>query len=531
MKKEKNIQTNSIGNVENNPKGTKTAKYGILIIIAIPLIIVSVTGVPFLLPVAAILIIMAFVGMRKEKKAAEQQALVDGVASPTPPALKENNNSDKCKRCGKGGPFNKINESGFCKKCEQIGLAEALEALRSEYTNWENALHKLQADYDNLYNEIANKAKRDIQSELQSVIKEIEEKRKEIIFLDETIKLESFAFYQSRFAFETSDEYKQKRDEVREKQKALMKADMAALAGQGWTLNGSLSEGKKMMDDMKKLLVRSFNNECDSCMENVKFNNIEAQEKRIEKSFEALNKLGAIMKTSITAEYKKLKCDELYLTYEMQKKKQEEKEEAKRAKERLREQQKLEKELKEAREKIAKEKKHFTAAIQDLETKLQIASNEDDRALIIQNLEEVKSHYEELNKEESVVDYREQNAKAGYVYIISNIGSFGEGVYKIGMTRRLEPMERVEELGDASVPFGFDVHALIFSENAPELEAQLHQYFYDCRINRLNDRKEFYKADINEIEKVIKESYNKAVDIVKDAPAEQYRESLLLASE
>ncbi|MBK7894993.1 MAG: GIY-YIG nuclease family protein [Anaerolineaceae bacterium] len=97
------------------------------------------------------------------------------------------------------------------------------------------------------------------------------------------------------------------------------------------------------------------------------------------------------------------------------------------------------------------------------------------------------------------------------------------------MTRRLEPMDRIDELGDASVPFSFDVHALIFSENAPELETKLHQRFHSTRLNKLNSRKEFFRADINEIEKVIKENYDKVVDILKEAPAEQFRESLKLS--
>jgi hypothetical protein len=223
-----------------------------------------------------------------------------------------------------------------------------------------------------------------------------------------------------------------------------------------------------------------------------------------------------------------LKYDELYLAYEYQRKKEEEKEEAKRAREELREQQKLEREIREAREKIAKEKKHFTAAIREFEEKLKNAADEKERELIEKNLNEAKGQLSELDKEEKVVDYREQNAKAGYVYVISNIGAFGDGVYKIGMTRRLEPMERVDELGDASVPFSFDVHAMVFSDNAPALEAKLHEHFYHNRINKINDRKEFFRADINEIEKVIRESYNKIVDVVKEAPAEQYRESLRL---
>jgi len=255
---------------------------------------------------------------------------------------------------------------------------------------------------------------------------------------------------------------------------------------------------------------------------------MEVNEKRIAKSFEELNKLGRIMSASITHDYRNLKYDELYLAFEYQQKKQAEKEEQKRVREELREQQKLEQEIRQARERIAKEKKHYVRAIAELESKLNVTASDAERALVLEKLEEVKSQFSELEKEEKVIDYREQNAKAGYVYIISNIGAFGENVYKIGMTRRLEPMDRIDELGDASVPFTFDVHALIFSENAPALEAKLHEHFYKGRINKLNNRKEFFRADILEIEKVLRENYDKVVDVVKEAPAEHYRESLLL---
>jgi hypothetical protein len=434
-----------------------------------------------------------------------------------------------CKRCGRSGIFRHVvNESGFCKDCERDGLTEVVEALKSECAKEEANIDRLKADYEKLYNEIAEKSRQDTFSELKSVVDELEEKRKQILVFDETIMLESFALYQPKFKFLASDEYKQKLVEIRARQKQLIKEDKAVYGAQDWTVNGSHSEGKKMVGDMKKLLLRSFNNECDYCVDNVKFNNIESHEKRIEKSFETLNKLGIIMKSGITQEYKKLKYDELYLAYEYKRKKEEEKEAAKKAREELREQQKLERELKEARERIAKEKKHFKAAIMELETKLKEAKDEAEKALVLENLEKTQKQYAELDNEEKIIDYREQNAKAGYIYIISNIGSFGESVYKIGMTRRLEPMERVEELGDASVPFGFDVHALVFSDNAPALEAKLHEHFYNNRVNKLNNRKEFFKTDINEIEKVIKEHYDKVVDVMKEAPAEQYRESLLL---
>jgi LPXTG-motif cell wall-anchored protein len=459
-----------------------------------------------------------------------------------------------CKRCGKSGFFHKVNERGLCLDCARIEALE-LEArkIQEEINNFktlraadETAYNEIKEKKEILYNKIAEKAKKDALNQiidqidngnkelqrlnncLEDLKKEIVQKHNDIIVLDENIMLETFALYKPKFKFLTSNEYKIRLDNIRDKQKELIKNNVAVTANEGWEVNGSASEGKKMVNDMKKLLLRSFNNECDYCIDSVKFNNIEANEKRIEKSYEQCNKLGRIMHAEISSSYKGLKYDELYLAYEYQRKKAEEKEELRRAREEIREQQKLEREIREAREKIAKEKKHFTTAIKEFEEKLKNVTDEKERELIEKNLSEAKGQLSELDKEEKVVDYREQNAKAGYVYVISNIGAFGEGVYKIGMTRRLEPMDRIDELGDASVPFSFDVHALIFSDNAPALESKLHEYFYNNRINKINDRKEFFKADINEIERVVKENYNKIADVVKEAPAEQYRESLLL---
>jgi hypothetical protein len=280
---------------------------------------------------------------------------------------------------------------------------------------------------------------------------------------------------------------------------------------------------------MIKLVLRSFNNECDYCVDNVKFDNVELGEKRIRQSFDACNKLGRVMTVSLSSQYLQLKLDELHLAHEFQLKKQEEKEEAKRAREELREQQKLEQEIRAARERIAKERKHFSAALRDLQGRLERASDEEGRATILAKITEVEAGKAALDREERVIDYREQNAKAGYVYVISNVGAFGDGVYKIGMTRRLEPMDRVDELGDASVPFWFDVHAMVFSENAPALEAKLHERFSSGRLNKVNGRKEFFRADIVEIEAVIRENYDAAVEVVREAPAEQFRESQRMA--
>lgn len=351
----------------------------------------------------------------------------------------------------------------------------------------------------------------------------------QILVWEETLLLESFALYKPKFKLTSSQEYKSRLDNVRERQKVMIKSAEAATGNLGWTVNDSKVQGRKLVNDMIKLVIRSFNNEADYCVDNVKFDNVEMGEKRILKSFETCNRLGKIMDVEISRKYLALKLDELHLAQEFQIKKQEEKEEAKRAREELREQQKLEQEIRAAREKIAKERKHFTTAMRDLQIRLDKVESDEERAALLAKLAEVEAGRAELESEEKLIDYREQNAKAGYVYVISNVGAFGEGVYKIGMTRRLEPLDRVDELGDASVPFWFDVHAMVFSNNAPALEAKLHERFAVGRLNKVNGRKEFFRADIAEIESVIRDNYDAVVEVTHVAPAEQYRESLRMA--
>lgn len=367
------------------------------------------------------------------------------------------------------------------------------------------------------------------EQEVRSLRGQASELREQILVFEETLLLESFALYEPKFKLNASHEYKSRLDTLRERQKTMVKGSEAASGNLGWEVNGSKAEGRKLVADMMKLALRSFNNEADYCVDNVKFDNIELGEKRIRQSFEACNKLGRVMNVRLADEYLNLKLDELRLAHEYQIKKQDEKEEGKRIREELREQQKLEQEIRAAREKIAKERRHFTAAIRDLNLRLEKTTSEEERALLVAKISETEAGKAALDNDEKVIDYREQNAKAGYVYIISNLGAFGEGVYKIGMTRRLDPMERIDELGDASVPFWFDVHALVFSENAPALEAKLHERFAAGRLNKVNGRKEFFRADLAEIETVIRANYDAVVEVTREAPAEQYRESLRMA--
>lgn len=367
------------------------------------------------------------------------------------------------------------------------------------------------------------------QSEVLAAKSKLQELQKQILVAEDSIELESFSLYQPKYQLTNSAEYKARLDELREDQKAGLRRLNAEIdAFEVGAMELTKAQWTKLLKDLAKLARRSFNSEAEYCIDNVKFNNVEKMEQRIRKSFETCNKLLKVTQMWMTGRVLELKLNELYLAHEYQVKRQEEKEAARQAREDQREQEKLEREIREARAKIDKERRHFTSALQKLKLRLAAAVDQQEREDLQARIDEITAQNNKLDEEEKQLDYREQNARAGYVYVISNIGAFGEGIYKIGMTRRLEPQDRVDELGDASVPFRFDVHALVFSDNAPALEAKLHTHFAAGRINKINGRKEFFRADLKEIEAVIRANYDTVVEVVHVAPAEQYRESLKL---
>lgn len=365
------------------------------------------------------------------------------------------------------------------------------------------------------------------QAEVDSAFQNLKDVQKAILVAEDTVELESFALYVPKYQFTNSADYKGRLDAIREEQKE--SARQLSKEVESWDHAGvtlTKTEWKQLRKDVLKLSLRAFNSECENCIDNVKFNNFDRMEERIRRSFDACNKLLKRTACWWNDVVLQRKLAELHLAHEFQVKRAQEKEVARQAREDQREQEKLEREIREVRAKIDKERRHFASAIQKLQLRLASAQNDQERENLQARLTEVVQQNGALDEEERLLDYREQNARAGYVYVISNIGAFGEGVYKIGMTRRLEPMDRVDELGDASVPFRFDVHALVFSDNAPALEAKLHAHFAIGRMNKVNGRKEFFRADLKEIEAVIRANYDAVVEVVHAAAAEQYRESL-----
>jgi hypothetical protein len=390
-----------------------------------------------------------------------------------------------------------------------IQLRERISQLRDEASAIENGISSAK-------------------QELEGVRHQVQTKRSEVVELDDTLLLQEFSLYQPKHKLTTSAAYKLRLDAIRDQQANLVRFKTAATCATNWSLNGNEREGQRMITDYTKLIVRAFNNECDVTIEGVKFSNLDSCTKRIRKSCEMLNKLGARMSIAITAEYLRLKLDELDLFYEYQMKKQEEKEQLKKERERQREAAKVAREIEERRQTLLKEEKHFTRAKTDLMNRLLKADSDTERQLCENEISSIDVKLAEVSTQQKEVDYREANASAGYVYIISNIGAFGEGVFKIGVTRRLDPQERIDELSDASVPFDFDVHALVFSDDAYALETELHKHFDNLRINRMNMRKEFFRASVDDLEAVLLNNFKKPVDFLKLAEAAEYRQTLKL---
>ena len=368
------------------------------------------------------------------------------------------------------------------------------------------------------------------QADLESASTKLLSTQKLILGAEDSVLLESFGLYTPKYQLTNSAEYKTRLDAIREEQKRSARGLSSEVdAWDNSAVQLTKAQWKKLRKDALKLALRSFNSESEYCVDNVKFSNLERMEERIRRSFDTCNKLLS----SIDAWWKDIvlerKLQELYLAHEYQLKRQEEKEAARQAREDQREQERLDREIREARAKIEKERRHFSTAIQKLQLRLATAIDKQESEELQTRIDELINQNSLLDEEERQLDYREQNSRAGYVYVISNIGAFGEGIFKIGMTRRLEPMDRVDELGDASVPFRFDVHALVFSNDAPALEAKLHSHFAAGRLNKVNCRKEFFRADLKEIEAVIRANYDSVVEVVHAAPAEQFRESLRLS--
>ena len=381
-----------------------------------------------------------------------------------------------------------------------------------------------------------NKVASDLRDNIEKTRTEYKEKREileklecEVAVYDERLSFVELGVYEPHFEFGDSEKYKNSIRNVREKQKRLISKKQATICPANWTVDGSLSKGKTMANRQIRLTMRAFNNECEAAIANTRWNNVVAMEKRILNSAKQIDNANASMNLKINEEYLSLKLEELRLTYELREQQKHEKDERAELARTEREEKRLLAELRAAE----KEEEKYQELLE--RARKEISGIEASTEM----LSRIKALEEELLKAQSTSERARAMAemtKSGYVYIISNIGSFGEDVVKIGLTRRLDPEDRVRELGDASVPFKFDVHAMIYSEDAPALESSLHKEFSDRRINMSNMRKEFFNVKLEEIEKAVFSLAPEANFFIDREAQEWYetlarRERLLTSSE
>ncbi|HDF7683255.1 TPA: DUF4041 domain-containing protein [Staphylococcus aureus] len=290
------------------------------------------------------------------------------------------------------------------------------------------------------------------------------------------------------------------------------------------------TENKRHQNAQAKQIIRLFNAETSQLINKVNSKNIESMQNKIFKSYEGINKIFETDNVRIPETLLDIKLEMLDLMHKYQVKIEDEKIIRREERARLKEIEQAEKEMEKKLKELDKDIRHHNNEIKKLTMYLNNTDLQVEKELYIEKIRELDQSLKNLNSERENVEDRKDNAQSGFVYIISNIGSFGENVYKIGVTRRLEPMDRINELSSASVPFEFDVHALIFSENAFELKNKLHEYFKKYKVNKVNGRKEFFKVNINEIKDKVLSEHNSTVQFIDEPKAIQYRETLRLTS-
>jgi predicted nuclease with TOPRIM domain len=371
--------------------------------------------------------------------------------------------------------------------------------------------------------------KNQLENDIEKLKPYLDEELEKLSELQTETAIHDLGFYKSRYNFESSNAYRLRLNAIRERQKELIRSKRATVCEAEWTVNNSRVQGRKQINDTFKLMLFAFNGEADVVIAKVKFKNVLEAESRIKKSFDLINKLVSTQQAYITQEYLNLKLEELYLAHEYQEKLYDEKEEQRRIREQIREEEIARREIEKALQDAEREETRYDEALRKAREEVEKVAG-DKQAKLLAQIQVLQDRLTEIQTNKERALSRAQMTRSGHVYVISNIGSFGEDIYKIGMTRRLDPMDRVIELGDASVPFRFDVHAIIYSDDAPTLENQLHRKFDNRRINLVNNRKEFFRVSLQEIADAVHE-YHGEIEFTLAAEAAEYRKTLAFIAE
>ena len=353
------------------------------------------------------------------------------------------------------------------------------------------------------------------ETETAQAAAELDELRKQVVATADEAVLQEVGVYEYRHPLSDAVAYKAELSRVKDSIKAMTRKDGGAVsATTDWNVNGSAAQGRKMVRDFSKLMLRAYNAEADNLVRAMKPYKVGTAIERLTKVTTTIERLGVTMDIRISHGYHQLRIREMELTADYLEKVAEEKEREREEKARLREEQKVQQEMAREREKLEKERQHHLNALAALAAKGDTEGEE-----------RIKDQIADIEQKIENVDYRAANVRAGYVYVISNVGAFGDSIVKVGMTRRLEPKDRVRELGDASVPFKFDTHALFFSNDAVGIETELHRRLAERRVNRVNLRREFFRATPAEVREHLIELHGELLEFSELPEAVEFHQS------
>ena len=397
---------------------------------------------------------------------------------------------------------------------EIVQLRQSMQELGTlEHVDLQQKLGELKQDIESS-REVLAAERTEVGAQVAAQKQQVEALQQELVVTDDALLLQEVGVYEYRHPLDTAEQYKNELTTSREQIKAMVKSKRAVRADQGFTFNNSAAKGRTFVNDFSKLMLRAYNAEAENCVRVLKAGTLPSAEKRLAKTADVIARLGRLMDIQISSEYHALRLRELSLTADYLSKQQEEKEAARVERERLREEEKARAEYRREQERLLKERTHYLNALEALHA----TGDQKGIAELNQKMDDVDSALEGIRS-------REANIRAGYVYVISNIGSFGKRMVKIGMTRRLDPMDRVRELGDASVPFRYDIHALFFSVDAVGIEAKLHRELKQSRVNRVNLRREFFYATPTEVRQLLLNHAGNLLDYAEIPEALEYWQS------
>ena len=393
-------------------------------------------------------------------------------------------------------------------RAEAAWLAEQ----RGQVASIQAELQQLQHQRDAVAANVAEVSR--LTAELPGLRSEHADLSNRLVETREIVILQEAGIYQYRHPLDDAVAYKARLAGIQARIKDAVKAGSAVRAATNWTVNSSAREGAKMVKEFSKLMLRAYNNEADNAVHSMKPYTLESSIQRLEKARETISRLGATMHIQVTDPYHRLRVEELELTADYLAKTAEEKERAREERARLREEEIARREYEREQDRLRKEYAHYDTTAATLRQHGDTEGAERAQA----KLTEIQDAIDGINR-------RAANIRAGHVYVISNIGAFGEKMVKIGMTRRLDPNDRIRELGDASVPFHYDVHALVFSDDAVGLETRLHHELADRRVNLVNLRREFFRVTPAEVRDTLLRHQGSIVQWIDEPEAAEWRQS------